>query len=127
MLHLSLLQTGTIDEVPLYPRTVVEIALRHNAHSVILAHNHPSGVAQASQADSETTRNISAALQMIGIKLADHLIFAGSESYSMMSKRKMEQAEEDGVVSYVAGKQAGRRVGLREEQDEWMALLPEDL
>ena len=127
VLHLSLLQTGTIDEVPIYPRTVVETALRHNAHSVILAHNHPSGIAQPSQADIEMTKSISAALETIGIKLSDHLIFAGSESYSMMSKRKMEQAEADGVVSYVTVRQSGRRVGLREEQDEWMTLLPEDL
>ena len=127
VLHLSLLQTGTIDEVPLYPRKVVETALRHNAHSVILAHNHPGGVALASQADIETTRNIAAALQAIGIKLSDHLIFAGGVSYSMMSKRVLDGNQEDGTVSYVAGKQAGRRVGLREEQDEWLTMLPEDL
>lgn len=127
VLHLSLMQTGTIDEVPLYPRTVVETALRHDAHSVILAHNHPSGAAQASQADIDTTKNIAAALQPIGIKLLDHLIFAGSESYSMMSRRALESGQEDESVSYVAGKGAVKRIGLKEEQDEWLTLLPEDL
>ena len=127
VLHLSLLQTGTIDEVPLYPRTVVETALRHNAHSVILAHNHPSGAAQASQADIDTTKNIAFALQAIGIKLSDHLIFAGGESYSMMGQRRLEDEDAGDSVSYVAGKGALRRGSLKEEQDDWLSLLPEDL
>ena len=45
----------------------------------------------------------------------------------MMSKRVLDGSQEDGTVSYVAGKQAGRRGGLREEQDEWLTMLPEDL
>jgi len=125
--HLSLLQTGTIDEVPLYPRTVVETALRHNAHSVILAHNHPSGVAQASQADVDTTKGIALALQAIGIRLSDHLIFAGGECYSMMGSRRLERENAGDEVSYIAGKGALRRGSLKEEQDEWLSLLPEDL
>jgi len=127
VLHLSLLQTGTIDEVPLYPRKVVETALRHNAHSVILAHNHPGGGAQPSQVDIETTKEIAAALKMIGINLSDHLIFSGGESYTMMGRRKLERPREDEEVSYVAGRGAFRRGGLQEHADEWLSLLPEDL
>lgn len=127
VLHLSLLHTGTIDEVPLYPRTVVKTALRHNAHSVILAHNHPSGGAQPSQADIETTKKIANALHAISIKLSDHLIFAGAECYSMVGNRKLEGEQEDSCVSYVAGKNAVRRGGLKEEQDDWISLLPEEL
>ena len=122
VLHLSFLQTGTIDEVPLYPRTVVETALRHDAHSVILAHNHPGGAAQPSQADVEVTKQISLALQMIGINTLDHLVFAGTESYSMMGKRMMETEAPDADVSYIARKRA-----LREDQDKWLSLRPEDL
>ena len=125
--HLALLQTGTIDEVPLYPRKVVEMALRHNAHSVILAHNHPSGIAEASQADVNTTREIASALHMIGIKLVDHVIFAGEGCYSMVRERKMEQEMDDASVSYVGGNALGRRAGLREEQEEWIALTADDL
>lgn len=127
VLHLSLLQTGTIDEVPLYPRTVVETALRHNAHSVILAHNHPSGTAEASQADVDTTKSIALALQTIGIKLLDHLVFAGGECYSMTGKYRMESDHAAETVSYVAEQSALRRGSLKEEQDEWLALLPEEL
>ena len=127
VLHLSLLQTGTIDEVPLYPRKVVETALRHNAHSVILAHNHPGGAAEASQADIDTTKAIASALMMIGIRFVDHLIFAGKICFSMMRERKMGQEIEDAEVSYVSGKIKGRTDGLREEADEWIALTADDL
>lgn len=127
VLHLSLLQTGTIDEVPLYPRKVVETALRHNAHSVILTHNHPSGMAEASQADIDTTKAIAAALHMIDIKLVDHLIFAGNECFSMMRERKMGRRSDDGSVSYVRNHEGSRRTELREEQGEWIALMADDL
>ena len=127
VLHLALLQTGTIDEVPLYPRAVVETALRHNAHSVILAHNHPSGAAEASQADVEATKAIASALHMIGIKLVDHVIFAGETCYSMVRERKLGQETDDVSVSYVDEKATDRRTGLREEQGEWIALTADDL
>ena len=125
--HLSLLQTGTIDEVPLYPRKVVETALRHNAHSVILAHNHPSGAAEASQADIDTTKAIASALMMIGIKFVDHLIFAGETCFSMTRERKLDQKTDDESVSYVGGNMKVRLGGLREETDEWIALTADDL
>jgi len=127
VLHLSLLQTGTIDEVSLYPRKVVETALRHNAHSVILAHNHPSGAAEASQADVDTTKAIASALMMIGIKFVDHLIFAGETCYSMSRERRMEQERQDESISYIGVKTAGRLGALREDADEWIALTAEDL
>jgi len=127
LLHLSLLQTGTIDEVQLYPRKVVETALRHNAHSVILAHNHPSGAAEASQADVDSTKAIASALMMIGIKFVDHLIFAGENCFSMTRERKMEQETQDESVSYVGKKMKGRLGGLREDADEWIALTADDL
>jgi len=127
VMHLSLLHTGTVDEVTLYPRTVVETALRHNAHSVILAHNHPGGMAQPSQADIDATKGVTAALYLIGIKLVDHLIFAGTSVYSMIRERKLEQTVEDAAVSYIGDERILRRTDLREEQRKWIFLMPEDL
>ena len=65
---------GTIDSTVVHPREVVKEALRLNAASVILAHNHPSGSLQASQADKDTTEVLQAALQLLDIHLLDHLI-----------------------------------------------------
>jgi len=127
VLHLSLLYTGTIDEVPLYPRTVVETALRHKAHSLILAHNHPGGAAEASQADVDTTKAIASALYMIGIKLVDHLIFSSEGCYSMVRERKLLQQMDDAEVSYVKDKAKNRHKELREDQCEWIELTADDL
>lgn len=74
---------GNIDEVPAYPRQVVEAALNHNAFGVILCHNHPGGVEQPSADDLRVTRTIEAVLGHLGIYLIDHIIVAGSKTYSM--------------------------------------------
>ncbi len=86
VLHQALLHTGTIDEVALYPRLIVQTALRFNAYSVLLAHNHPSGVAGPSKADCAATDAVAKALATVGIRTADHLIFAGGAVYSMMHR-----------------------------------------
>jgi len=129
VLHLALMHTGTIDEVTLYPRRIVETALRHNAHSVVLAHNHPGGTAEPSQADMDTTRKLSAALGAIGIRLADHLIFSGEDVYSMIHARFHDAMEPDEDFSYVVKSSAvpGRRGPLKEEICEWIALNADDL
>ena len=69
--------TGTLTQTSVYPREVVKAALAHNAAAVILAHNHPSGVAEPSTADEALTRNLKAALAMVDVKLLDHFIVAG--------------------------------------------------
>ncbi len=127
VLHRSLLHTGTVDQVALHPRTVVETAIRHKAHSVILAHNHPSGVAAPSQPDIDVTKRITTALYLIGIQLVDHMIFAGSEAYSMVRGRCMDAAGEDAAFSYVvrAGEKQGS--GLRDEEYEWVSLAPDGM
>lgn len=124
VLHRTLLHTGTIDQVALHPRTVVETALRHNAYSVILAHNHPSGVATPSQADVDVTGRIASALYPIGIRLVDHLVFAGAQAYSMNRSCMIGSEEAAGYVKNMAADRAG---ALREEQYEWAALLPPDM
>ncbi|MGD9598087.1 MAG: DNA repair protein RadC [Steroidobacteraceae bacterium] len=65
---------GTIDGASVHPREVVRQALAHNAAAVILAHNHPSGVAEASQADELITRRLRDALALMDIRVLDHFI-----------------------------------------------------
>jgi DNA repair protein RadC len=65
---------GTIDGAGVHPREVVKSALKHNAAAVILAHNHPSGVAEPSQADELITQRLKQALGLIDIRVLDHLI-----------------------------------------------------
>ena len=64
-------------------RKIVETALASNATTVILAHNHPSGVALPSEEDIQTTRRVAAALQAVEITLADHMVMADGDFVSM--------------------------------------------
>src|ERR1700712_588683 len=73
---------GTLTRAYVYPREVVRSALRHNAAAVILAHNHPSGVAKPSPHDHELTQLLSNALGLMEVRVLDHLILAGSRFYS---------------------------------------------
>ena len=77
---------GTIDGTSVYPREVVKQALRANAAAVILAHNHPSGVAEPSQADERITGRIRSALELVDIRLLDHLIIGDGTSTSLASR-----------------------------------------
>ncbi len=65
---------GTIDGASVYPREVVQLALKKNAAAVIFAHNHPSGVAEPSHADEQITRRLKQALALIDIRVLDHFI-----------------------------------------------------
>lgn len=65
---------GTIDGASIHTREVVKRALAHNAAAVILAHNHPSGVAEPSQADELITRRLKQALALVDIRVLDHLV-----------------------------------------------------
>jgi len=65
---------GTIDGASVHPREVVKRALHHNAAAVILAHNHPSGVAEPSRADEALTARLKDALALIDVRILDHLI-----------------------------------------------------
>ena len=73
---------GTLNAAAVYPRVVVEQALTHHAAAVILAHNHPSGVAEASIADKRITQKLEQALQLIDVRVLDHMIIAGHQCYS---------------------------------------------
>jgi len=82
----ALVHKGTINEAPVYPRLIIETALRHQANSVILAHNHPGGTTRPSGADMEVTKRIIAALEAISIKVVDHIIVAGREYVSFAER-----------------------------------------
>jgi len=77
---------GTIDGTSVYPREVVKEALAVNAAAIILAHNHPSGVAEPSQADERITRRVKSALNLVDIRLLDHLIIGDGISTSLASR-----------------------------------------
>jgi len=84
--HAALVHEGTINEAPVYPRIIVETALRHKANSVILAHNHPRKPLKPSVADIEVTKKIYSALLPISIRVVDHIIIAG-ERYTSFAEQ----------------------------------------
>ena len=86
VIYPALAHEGTINQAPVYPRIIVEIALRHKAHSVILAHNHPGGSPNPSRQDIEATQNIKNALHAISIQVMDHIIASGSKYTSLAEK-----------------------------------------
>jgi DNA repair protein RadC len=77
---------GSLTQTSVYPREVVKAALHQNAAAVIFAHNHPSGVAQPSQADELLTRNLRDALALVEIKVLDHFIVAGAHAISFAER-----------------------------------------
>jgi DNA repair protein RadC len=78
--------TGTLDGAAVYPREVVRRALQLNAAAVILAHNHPSGVAEPSQADRRITERLQAALALLDIRVLDHIIVGTGQIYSFAER-----------------------------------------
>ncbi|MGC7917743.1 RadC family protein [Vibrio anguillarum] len=77
---------GTIDAASVYPREVVKRALHHNAAALILAHNHPSGVAEPSQADRRITRRLTDALALVDIRILDHFVVGDGEVISFAER-----------------------------------------
>jgi len=77
---------GTIDGASVHPRIVVKNSLRHNAAAVIVAHNHPSGIAEPSQADEIITQRLKAALELVDIRLLDHIVTAGDSAVSFAQR-----------------------------------------
>ena len=78
------LNEGTVNQSTVYPRTVVEGALRHGAAAVILAHNHPSGDIEPSVEDIETTDRMRAALASIGIRMLEHFVVGEDAAYAIV-------------------------------------------
>lgn len=83
LLALEELFRGTLSQTSVYPREVVLRALHHNASSLILAHNHPSGTVQPSRADEALTQTLKAALALLDVRVLDHIIVAPGQALSM--------------------------------------------
>ncbi|HBM3194226.1 DNA repair protein RadC [Klebsiella michiganensis] len=78
--------TGTINHTQVHPREVVKSGLRYNAAAAVLTHNHPSGEAEPSQADRQVTMRIQRALELVDIRLLDHLVVGGMEITSFAER-----------------------------------------
>ena len=78
--------TGTINHTQVHPREMVKSGLRYNAAAAVLAHNHPSGEAEPSQADRQVTMRIQRALELVDIRLLDHLVVGGMEITSFAER-----------------------------------------
>ncbi|WP_133136679.1 RadC family protein [Legionella rowbothamii] len=80
--------SGTINTATIHPRPIVERVLQLNAAALILAHNHPSGVSDASQQDIAATERIRDALELVDARLLDHIVIGDNEVYSIMAESK---------------------------------------
>jgi DNA repair protein RadC len=86
LIHFEEVFRGTIDGASVHPREVVRQALQYNAAALIFAHNHPSGVAEASQADELITRRLRDALALVDIRVLDHLIVGDNHCLSFAER-----------------------------------------
>ncbi|CAB1208200.1 hypothetical protein SFB10_0434 [Serratia liquefaciens] len=78
--------TGTINHTQVHPREVVKAALKHNAAAILVAHCHPSGHAEPSDADRRITERLRQALDLMDIRLLDHLVVGGMEIVSLAER-----------------------------------------
>jgi len=80
---------GTLTQTSVYPREVVKAALAHDAATVVLAHNHPSGSVQPSRADEALTQNLKASLALVDVRVLDHIIVSSGSDLSMAERGLM--------------------------------------
>ena len=99
--------TGSLSEVAAYPRLVAEAVLRHNAHSVELCHNHPGGSAVPSQSDLDMTAELAALLASLEVALADHIIVADGETFSLYASELIRREYHDGHAVVSVASSAG--------------------
>lgn len=78
--------TGTINHTQVHPREVVRAGLKYNCAAVIVAHCHPSGLAEPSKADRQVTTRVQQALDLVDIRLLDHLVVGGMEIVSFSER-----------------------------------------
>ncbi|VAW33819.1 UPF0758 family protein [hydrothermal vent metagenome] len=83
LIKFQTLFTGTINQAQVYPRIVAQACLKNNAAAIILAHNHPSGCLQASDADKTITRKLIQVLELIDVRVLDHFIVGKNDVFSM--------------------------------------------
>ncbi len=86
VLHYEEIFYGTIDRANVYPREIVKAALAKNAAAIILAHNHPSGVAEPSQTDLVITQRVKEAMGLIDVRVLDHIVVTRGTTVSMTER-----------------------------------------
>jgi len=86
VIEYSTLAAGTLNQATVHPREVVKLLLEKNAAAVIFAHNHPSGIAEPSQADVRLTSRLKEALELVDIKVLDHFIVGDGECTSFAER-----------------------------------------
>lgn len=107
-----LIARGSLSDVPAYPRVVMDAVLTHNAHGVLLCHNHPGGAVAPSQADLDATATLSRLLREVEVALVDHIIVAEGEALSMVRNGFIRQSATDGgVETHVASSAGEVRLG----------------
>lgn len=74
---------GSLTNLSVYPSEIAKLALKYNAQGVVLSHNHPSGSTEPSQRDIDTTKEVTAALNVIGVQMLDHIVVGQGEPVSM--------------------------------------------
>ena len=120
LLYNDILSEWSISAVPVYIRRLLQLCIRYDAQHVLLAHNHPSGNAAASQNDIVATRQVEMALESIDATLNDHIIFAGDDYHSFAksgwlwtAKREVRrQRQEELQASREEEREILRRGGL---------------
>ena len=78
--------TGTINSTTVHPRELVKSAMKHNAASAVLAHNHPSQLAEPSQTDRQITDRIKTALELVDVRVLDHMVVGGLDIVSFAER-----------------------------------------
>jgi len=86
VLNVEKLFYGTIDGASVHPREVVKMALSHNAAAVLLVHNHPSGNPEPSTADRRITERLKEALDLVGVRVIDHMVIGSDEVVSFAER-----------------------------------------
>lgn len=82
LLAFEKLFSGTINEAVVYPRVIVQKAIEYNAARIIVAHNHPSGIAEPSEADKRLTSDLKKILEIINVKMINHIVVTLRDTYS---------------------------------------------
>lgn len=77
---------GTLTQTSVYPREVVKLCLKHNAAAAVLVHNHPSGCTEPSRADELLTQTLKSSLNLIDVRVLDHLVVAGPSAISFAER-----------------------------------------
>lgn len=92
-IHREIIAKGTLTELLMHPREIFHLAIRHRAHSLIVAHNHPSGDPTPSTRDLEITHLLAAASKVIGIEFSDHLILGWESFVSLYQKGLLPRSQ----------------------------------